>query len=62
MAASEDLLLEHEIAEWTRQNLRTLRYWRSQGVGPRWAKLGRRVVYRRADVQRWLDEQFETAS
>lgn len=38
----------------------TLRYWRHQGTtGPPSAKLGRRVVYREADVMAWVDAQFE---
>jgi hypothetical protein len=33
----------------------TLRYWRSVGdCGPKSFKLGRRVLYRRADVERWI--------
>ena len=36
----------------------TLRYWRSQGRGPNSARIGRRVMYRRADVERWINEQF----
>ncbi len=35
----------------------TLRYWRAVGTGgPPSFKLGRRVMYRQADVERWLDE------
>lgn len=61
MEQRERNLLEPEVAEWIRQNERTLRYWRAQGVGPRWAKLGRRIVYRESDVQAWIEEQFEGA-
>lgn len=35
----------------------TLRYWRSVGDGPPSFKIGRRVVYRRAEVERWIAEQ-----
>lgn len=36
----------------------TLRWWRHQGIGPKSYKLGaRRVVYDRADLDAWLDEQ-----
>lgn len=55
----QENLLEAEVAQWIRQNPRTLRLWRSLGTGPKWAKLGRRIVYRRSDVQAWIDEQFE---
>jgi len=41
----------------TRLSAGTLRYWRALGVrGPVSFKLGRRVMYRRADVEKWLEE------
>jgi predicted DNA-binding transcriptional regulator AlpA len=48
-----------EVSEVTGVPEATLRFWRHQGVGPRSAKLGRRVVYREADVLAWVDAQFE---
>lgn len=36
----------------------TLRYWRHTGEGPVSFKLGRRVLYRKVDVDAWLDEQY----
>ena len=35
----------------------TLRYWRQVGQGPQSFKLGRRIVYRRDELERWLAEQ-----
>lgn len=35
----------------------TLRYWRSIGVGPASYKLGRKVFYDRAELDRWMAEQ-----
>lgn len=40
----------------------TLRYWRHKGVGPRSGKIGRRVVYKRADVEAWVEAQFEKST
>ena len=38
----------------------TLRWWDATGKGgPRSGRLGRRVVYRREDVQAWLDAAFD---
>jgi predicted site-specific integrase-resolvase len=37
----------------------TLRGWRHRGIGPRWFKLGGRVVYKRSDVEAWMQEQYE---
>jgi predicted DNA-binding transcriptional regulator AlpA len=35
---------------------RTAQRWRSTGDGPRWIRLGRRrVLYRVADVEEWLN-------
>ena len=35
----------------------TLETMRSRGGGPRFSKLGRRVVYRREELDRWLEER-----
>jgi DNA-binding transcriptional MerR regulator len=35
----------------------TLRYWRHADIGPASFTLGRRVVYRRQEVERWIAEQ-----
>jgi len=34
-------------------------YWRSRGKGPRYARIGKRVLYRRSDVEEWLTSTFE---
>jgi predicted DNA-binding transcriptional regulator AlpA len=53
------LLTMSETAELLRSNIDTLRYWRFRGdIGPKSAKLGRRVVYRESDVRAWIDQQF----
>ena len=55
----ERLLRIPEIAELTGVPEATWRFWRHEGSGPKSAKLGRRVVYREADVVAWIDAQFE---
>lgn len=35
----------------------TLRFWRSSNTGPASFKLGRRVFYRRTDVESWFTRQ-----
>jgi predicted DNA-binding transcriptional regulator AlpA len=59
-----DLLTLTEAAEITRVPAATLRYWRSCGdIGPKSFKLGpRRVMYRRADVEAWIEEQYTAAA
>jgi len=44
-----------EVAELSRTSAETVRYWRHVGKGPKSFKVGRRVLYDRADVQAWLD-------
>jgi Helix-turn-helix domain len=36
---------------------RTLERWRSEGNGPPYVKVGRRAMYREADVERWLQSR-----
>ncbi len=52
------LLTIGEVADRLRTPEATLRYWRHQGAGPQSFKLGRRVMYREADVEEWLDAQY----
>src|SRR4051812_491957 len=59
MDSPEDLLTTAEVAQIMRSPVSTLRYWRHLGTGPHSFRLGRRVVYRRADVTAWLLEQSE---
>jgi predicted DNA-binding transcriptional regulator AlpA len=50
-----DILTLAEVAEMTRTSPATLRYWRCVGeCGPKSFKLGRRVLYHRADVEQWI--------
>lgn len=39
----------------------TLRLWRHKGYGPKGALIGRRVMYRERDIEKWIEKQFETA-
>lgn len=55
----QKLLRLAEVTELTGIPEATLRFWRYEGTGPKSAKLGRRVVYREADVLDWIDAQFE---
>ena len=53
-----ELLRVPEVSELTGIAEATLRFWRHTGTGPPSAKLGRRVVYREAEVLAWIDAQF----
>lgn len=39
----------------------TAYYWRQNRKGPKGARIGKSLRYRRADVTRWIDEQFANA-
>lgn len=48
-------LTTDEVAGLFRTSPETVRYWRHVGKGPRSFKVGRRVLYRDADVRSWAD-------
>lgn len=50
-----ELLNLAEAAALLRAPIATLRYWRHCGTGPRSFRLGRRVLYRRADLHTWIE-------
>ena len=56
---TSDLMTLAEAAAHLRTPVATLRYWRHLGTGPAGFRLGRRVVYRRADLDRRVCEQQE---
>ena len=53
----EALLDERELARWIRVSIGTLRYWRSEGKGPRYRKVGQLVRYAPSDVHDWLNSR-----
>lgn len=53
--AGDALLTTNEVAELLRSSASTVRYWRHTGTGPTGTRVGRRVLYRRRDVDAWLD-------
>jgi excisionase family DNA binding protein len=56
------LLTPHDAAQYLHVSPRTLTKWRGQGGGPRYAKVGRRVVYRQADLEAWVESQVRTST
>jgi excisionase family DNA binding protein len=53
-----DLLSPDEVAALLRVPVKTLAQWRYLGTGPRYAKLGRHIRYRAADLDTWLEAQL----
>lgn len=48
-------LTQSEAAEFLRLSPRTLERKRLDGTGPRFVKAGRRVLYRRTDIEAWTE-------
>jgi predicted DNA-binding transcriptional regulator AlpA len=62
---SKELLTVKDVVEMTNGliSAATLRWYRATGQGgSRSGKLGRRVVYRRSDVEAWIAAAFEDAN
>jgi excisionase family DNA binding protein len=51
------LLTPAEVAERLRVSTRTLEFWRHQGRGPAFVRLGKRVRYRPEDLEQFIAEQ-----
>jgi DNA-binding transcriptional MerR regulator len=55
---SDVLLKINDVADRIGVPVNTLRYWRSHGLGPKSARIGRWVAYREHDVDAWIASQF----
>jgi predicted DNA-binding transcriptional regulator AlpA len=51
-----------EAARFVGLSIRTLEKHRIYGTGPRYSKLGGRVVYRVEDLQEWVDEAAKAST
>lgn len=57
-----DILNTREAAAYTRLGRPTLERFRLTGEGPRFAKLGGAVRYRRCDLDAWLESRLVTST
>ena len=53
------LLPREKVAERFGISLSTLGHWELHGIAPPSARIGRRRYYREADVEAWIDAQFD---
>lgn len=53
-----DLMTLPQTAAYLNMSEKSLRWWRYSGTGPKGARLGGRVLWRKRDVDAWLDQQF----
>lgn len=61
MSEHTTYLLTAQAAAILQRSPATLRNWRSSGFGPKYAKVGKRVMYREADVYEFIEAQFAKA-
>lgn len=52
-----ELLDQVEVSELIGVSIGTLRNWRNANIGIPSFKVGRRVVYRRSAIEKWLKQQ-----
>jgi hypothetical protein len=45
-----ELLTQEQAASFLHKSSRVLRFWRTAGIGPAYVKLGKTVLYNRADL------------
>lgn len=58
-----DTMTIEEVSQTYRIPVATLRWWRARGEGgPTSFKLGRRVMYRRADCDAWFEKAYQTTA
>ncbi len=57
--AVEELWTAEQVAAYLQLPLRSLYQWRTLNKGPRAARVGRHLRYRRSDVEAWLAEQYD---
>ncbi len=61
-SAVPDLLAIDDLASLLRVSRSLLAKWRMVGRGPRFTKVGRRILYEGAEVSRWLEGQKRSST
>jgi phage terminase Nu1 subunit (DNA packaging protein) len=54
----KDLLTKRQFAELFGVTLRTVDIWHQRGIAPRRFEIGKVRLYRRTDVERWIEERL----
>lgn len=61
-ATSDEYFTEKEASAFTTVAVKTLQGWRVKGGGPVFIKMGRRVVYARADLLAFIQKSRRTST
>ena len=59
MTEADRLLDKTEVSEHLGVGESTLAKWRGRGIGPPFLKIGKRIVYRMSDLEKWLDTRLK---
>ena len=57
LPTANDVLTQDQLAARLHLSVRTLERMRQEGSGPRFSKLGKKILYRWADVEAWLADR-----
>jgi excisionase family DNA binding protein len=57
--ATEPLMTVEQVADYLNVPVRTVYRWRLTGTGPRGARVGRYVRFRKVDVDAWFERQAQ---
>ena len=57
----DEFLTIGELAARLRKPVNTLYRWNSRNEGPAYLRVGRTVLYRRTDVEKWLQSRYAGA-
>ena len=59
---AESLLSAKHAAKYLGIGPSTLAKWRVAGTSPKFVKMGRRVAYRRGDLDAWIEERVQNST
>ena len=57
--ATESLMTVEQVADYLNVPVKTVYRWRLMGTGPRGARVGRYIRFRRVDVEAWVERRVE---
>jgi len=60
MKISNKLITASDVKDQIGTSVNTLANWRSEGVGPKYIKVGHMVKYRQSDIDAWLTSKTVT--
>ena len=57
----EELLTVSDVAQLTRSTPSAIYQWRRRGSGPKGLRVGNKVLFRRQDIEEWLESRVESS-